>query len=240
MLAITPTNRRRELINELVQQSRLASGELGETVGESVEHERFHVGDRVMFVGRNDRRSNLQNGLIGTVVGTTDRGELVIALNQEQTQMRVLPAEYVAENLRLAYAVTDYKGQGVTVEEAVMVAAPEELSLNRGYVAASRAREQTRLVLISQTQRRAGAEGPRPQPADPRRRRARERTHRQGREPITDAGCGARPVDLTAPVKDRGAHARARATPRHVGGHEQVRRPDRGDRGSPAAYPSTG
>lgn len=148
VLAITPTNRRRELINELVQQARLASGELREKVGESVEHERFHVGDRVMFVGRNDRRSNLQNGLIGTVVGATDRGELVMALNQEQT--RVLPAEYVAENLRLAYAVTDYKGQGVTVEEAVMVAAPEELSLNRGYVAASRARDQTRLVLISQ------------------------------------------------------------------------------------------
>ena len=89
VLAITPTNRRRELINELVQQARLASGELGEKIGESVEHERFHVGDRVMFVGRNDRRSNLQNGLIGTVVGATDRGELVIALNQEQTQMRV-------------------------------------------------------------------------------------------------------------------------------------------------------
>jgi conjugative relaxase-like TrwC/TraI family protein len=146
VLAITPTNMRRELINELVQQARLAGGELGEALAESSEHELFHVGDRVMFIDRNDRRSNLQNGLIGTVVGKTER-ELVIAINQQQ--IRKLRAEHVAENLRLAYAVTDYKAQGVTVEETVMVAAPEELSLNRGYVAASRARELTRLVLIS-------------------------------------------------------------------------------------------
>ncbi|HTX46610.1 MAG TPA: MobF family relaxase, partial [Solirubrobacteraceae bacterium] len=146
VLAITPTNRRRELINELVQQARLARGELGEALAESSEHELFHVGDRVMFIDRNDRRNNLQNGLIGTVVGQTKR-ELVIAINQQQ--IRKLRAEHVAENLRLAYAVTDYKAQGVTVEETVMVAAPEELSLNRGYVAASRARERTRLLLIS-------------------------------------------------------------------------------------------
>lgn len=148
MLAITPTNQRREVINELVQQARLARGELGERVANNTEQELIHVGDRVMFVGRNDRRRNLQNGLTGTVVGRIDGGELVMALNPEQTDVRVLPANYAAENLRLAYAVTDYKAQGATVEETVMVAAPEELSLNRGYVAASRARERTRLVLI--------------------------------------------------------------------------------------------
>jgi conjugative relaxase-like TrwC/TraI family protein len=150
VLAVTPTNLRRELINELVQHSRLEAGQLGQKLGESSEHELFHAGDRVMFVGRNDRRRNLQNGLIGTVIERTEGGELVMALDQEGTEVRVLPAPYVAENLRLAYAVTDYKGQGATVEETIMVAAPEELSLNRGYVAASRARDQTQLVLVSQ------------------------------------------------------------------------------------------
>lgn len=150
VLGVTPTNRRREVINELVQQARRARGELGEKLAASSEHELFHVSDRVMFVGRNDRRRNLQNGLIGSVIGKTDSGELVMALDEEHSELRVLPAEYVAENLRLGYAVTDYKGQGATVDETVIVAAPEELSLNRGYVAASRARDQTRLVLISQ------------------------------------------------------------------------------------------
>ena len=150
VLGVTPTNMRRELTNHLVQQARLESGQLGQKLGASAEHELFYAGDRVMFVGRNDRRRNLQNGLIGTVVESTDRGELVMAVDEEGTEARVLPAQYVAENLRLAYAVTDYKGQGATVEETIMVAAPEELSLNRGYVAASRARDQTRLVLISQ------------------------------------------------------------------------------------------
>ena len=151
VLAITPTNMRREAINEHVQQARLAHGELGDMLGESDEHERFHVGDRVMYVGRNDRQRDLQNGLIGTALGKTEQGELVISLNDTNTQLRTVPGDQVEKGLRLAYAVTDYKGQGVTVEEAVMVAAPEELSLNRGYVAASRAREQTKLVLIADT-----------------------------------------------------------------------------------------
>ena len=151
MLAITPTNMRREVINEHIQQSRLARGELGETLGESNEHERFHVGDRVMYVGRNNRQRGLQNGLIGTALGKTEQGELVISLDDENTQLRTLTREQVDKSVRLAYAVTDYKGQGATVEEAVMVAAPDELTLNRGYVAASRAREQTKLVLIADT-----------------------------------------------------------------------------------------
>jgi conjugative relaxase-like TrwC/TraI family protein len=149
VLAITPTNMRREFINEHVQQARLARGELGQLLAESGEHELFHVGDRVMFIGRNDRRRNLQNGLIGTVTGKTEQGELVIALNEKHTQVRTLTAEQVKEHVRLAYAVTAYKGQATTVEEAVMVAAPQELNLNRGYVPASRPREQTKLLLIS-------------------------------------------------------------------------------------------
>ena len=104
----------------------------------------------------------------------------------------------MAENLRLAYAVTDYKGQGVTVEEAVMVAAPEELSLNRGYVAASRAREQTRLVLIS----RHSAE----QALKDLGRHLRIRDDDElasehidkAASPITDAGCGTRNPWLSA------------------------------------------
>ena len=87
VLAITPTNMRREVINEHVQQARLARGELGEMLGESNEHERFHVGDRVMYVGRNNRQRGLQNGLIGTALGNTEQGELVISLNDENTQL---------------------------------------------------------------------------------------------------------------------------------------------------------
>jgi conjugative relaxase-like TrwC/TraI family protein len=149
VLAITPTNMRREVINEHVQQARLERDELGPLLAESNEHELFHVGDRVMFFGPNDRARNLQNGLIGTVLADTEQGGLVISLNESRTELRTLTAKSVAESLRLAYAVTDYKGQGVTVHETVMVAAAEELDLNRGYVAASRAREQTRLILIS-------------------------------------------------------------------------------------------
>jgi conjugative relaxase-like TrwC/TraI family protein len=117
VVAITPTNMRRELINECVQEARLDRGELGELLAESGEHERFHVGDRLMYVGRNDSRRNLQNGLAGTVVGNTENGDLVIALDDEQTQLRHLGAEHIAQDIRLAYAVTDYKAQARDCQE---------------------------------------------------------------------------------------------------------------------------
>ena len=126
--------------------------------------------------------------------------------------VRELPAQYVAEHVEHAYALTGHGMQGATVEAAIVVASPRDLTAGWSYTALSRARGQTRLL------------DPR-RPADARARRDRARTSR------TDQGAAA-----TSCSRGRAADARARRRrPRHrttpprrqVGGPRRARRPRR-------------
>ena len=107
----------------------------------------FALGDRVVCL-RNADRLGVRNGTRGTVValeGTrrdlrvrTDRGDEVI-----------LPRHYLdAGHVRHAYALTGHASQGLTVERSFVLARAGGRLREWGYVALSRAREETRLYLL--------------------------------------------------------------------------------------------
>ena len=94
-------------------------------------------GDRVLFT-RNHTRLGVFNGDLGTI--TSGSGSIVeVALDHGKT-VSVDLRDY--ESLRLGYAVTTHKAQGLTTDTTLILTGPmqdRELS----YVQASRARHRT-------------------------------------------------------------------------------------------------
>ncbi len=104
------------------------------------------VGDRVIC-RHNDRRLDVDNGMRGTV-RHLDADRVVI--DTDSRLVRELPGAYVAEHLEHAYALTGHGMQGGTVERAVVVASPRDLTAGWSYTALSRARGDTRLLLYDE------------------------------------------------------------------------------------------
>jgi hypothetical protein len=103
------------------------------------------VGDRVIC-RRNDRQADVDNGTRGTVRVADDTGVLI---QTDAGSMRRLAAYHVSEHVEHAYALTGHGMQGGTVECAIVVAAPHELTKGWSYTALSRACGLTRLYVIS-------------------------------------------------------------------------------------------
>jgi conjugative relaxase-like TrwC/TraI family protein len=102
------------------------------------------VGDRVLFT-RNDRRLEIANGSRG-IVRSVDRDRRAVDVELDQGRRLTLPTRYLdAGHVRHAYALTGHKTQGLTVERAFVLADDRRALREWGYVAFSRAREQTRL-----------------------------------------------------------------------------------------------
>jgi hypothetical protein len=141
VVMIARENETRRALNELAREHRQAAGRLGEeyvygpvTVA---------VGDRVIC-RRNDRDVDVDNGMRGTV-RHVDQDRVVIETDAHL--VRELPAGYVAEHLEYAYALTGHGMQGGTVEQAIVLAAPQDLTGGWSYTALSRARGETRLLI---------------------------------------------------------------------------------------------
>ena len=101
------------------------------------------VGDRVIC-RRNDRLIDVDNGMRGTVRHVD--GDRVV-IDTDSGLVRELPAAYVSEHLEHAYSLTGHGMQGGTVETAVVVASPRDLTAGWSYTALSRARGLTRLLI---------------------------------------------------------------------------------------------
>ncbi len=93
---------------------------------------------------RNDRSLDLDNGMRGTV---RHLNEHRLVIETDAGLVRELPAAYVAEHLEHAYALTGHGMQGGTVERAVVLASPRDLTAGWSYTALSRARGVTRLLI---------------------------------------------------------------------------------------------
>jgi exodeoxyribonuclease V alpha subunit len=110
----------------------------------------FRVGDKLMLTGRNLHELGLMNGtllrLVDEISGSDDDGALL--LSAEEAIFRLPPEE--AERLRLAYACSVHRGQGIELPVAVIVAHPAAGSffLRREmlYTAVTRARLATVIV----------------------------------------------------------------------------------------------
>ncbi|HEY7951970.1 MAG TPA: MobF family relaxase, partial [Solirubrobacteraceae bacterium] len=149
---ITRENDMRDALNRAARELRRAQGDLGEE--RDYGGIRVAVGDRVIC-RRNDRMVDVDNGMRGTV-RHVDPARVVI--DTDGGLVRELPAGYVQEHVEHAYALTGHGMQGGTVQTAIVLASPHDLSAGWSYTALSRARGETRLLVYEDKldQERAG------------------------------------------------------------------------------------
>lgn len=107
------------------------------------------VGDHVVTRANNRRlrtdAGHVRNGDLWTVTATSSDGSLTVArlargdAGDPPSNVLVLPRDYVAEHVDLAYATTTHRAQGITVDRAHVLAAPGMTRENL-YVAMTRGR----------------------------------------------------------------------------------------------------
>jgi hypothetical protein len=105
----------------------------------------YAPGDRVI-ARRNDRRQEVDNGTLGTVVAL-DADHVHVRTDAGENRPLELP--YVAEHLEHAYALTAHGAQGASVTWAGVLGRPEEFTREWAYTALSRAREETVLHIVA-------------------------------------------------------------------------------------------
>jgi conjugative relaxase-like TrwC/TraI family protein len=151
-IMIARDNQTRAQLNDQARRWRERRGELGAEI--PVDGLKVAMGDRVI-ARRNDRALDVDNGTRGTVVAV-DTDTQGVTVETDTGQVRALPADYVAEHVEHAYALTGHGTQGATVERAVVVGSPEDFTNEWAYTALSRARDPVHVLLIAERDYRSG------------------------------------------------------------------------------------
>jgi len=108
----------------------------------------FAAGDRIVCL-RNSDTLAVKNGTRATVE-TVDRKHRTLGVVTDRGDRIRLGGGYLADgHVRHAYALTGHAGQGVTVERAFVLGLGGQRLQEWGYVALSRARQQTRLYVTA-------------------------------------------------------------------------------------------
>lgn len=144
-LILANQNETARILNLGAQAARLAGGELG-AISIRVGTETIHENDRVLFT-RNSRLYGVSNGTLGTV--TAIKGARLSVVLDTGATVQFSLADY--DHLRLGYAVTTHKAQGMTAENVFVLAGDSMQDREITYVQASRARGNTRLYLDSES-----------------------------------------------------------------------------------------
>lgn len=108
----------------------------------------FSEGDRVVFL-KNDRKLDIQNGLLGQIEKIDDRGNIQVKTSDDR-DLRFNLSESgcrAYNHLTHAYTLTEYKAQGQTVDAVIWHARAEDRfkeanTMNSFYVSITRAREE--------------------------------------------------------------------------------------------------
>ncbi|WP_249012224.1 MobF family relaxase [Conexibacter sp. DBS9H8] len=141
---ISRDNETRDHLNAAARAHRTANGELSD------EHAfgpvAVAVGDRIICRD-NDARVGVDNGTRGTVRRVASEA---IVFETDGGLYRDLPAAYVADHVEHAYCLTGHGMQGGTVERAIVVASPADLTRGWSYSALSRARGDTKLLIADE------------------------------------------------------------------------------------------
>jgi Ti-type conjugative transfer relaxase TraA len=140
MLAHTNANVR--ALNEAARATLRQDGDLGPDipVETNLGTRMFAEGDRLLF-RRNERNMGVRNGTLGTI-SAIEGGKLSVTTDDGRV-IAVDPASY--QDLDHGYAVTVHKAQGVTVDEAHVLAS-RGFDRHLSYVSMSRHREKLSLV----------------------------------------------------------------------------------------------
>jgi exodeoxyribonuclease V alpha subunit len=130
--------------------------------GEPVRGGRLRIGDKLMMTGRNLHDLGLMNGTLLRLIDevTASEGdEDALILAAEETVFRLPPEE--SDSLRLAYACSVHRGQGIELPVAVIVAHPAAgaffLRREMLYTAITRAKKATVIVGSREVVARAAA-----------------------------------------------------------------------------------
>ena len=147
----TATNEEAQVLNERIRAERVERGEVDDarTIFGS-DGLPIGVGD-VIQTRRNDSAIGVANRQTWTVQHVTDTGDVlaVETANGRKRQRTVaLPAEYVMEDVRLAYAVTAYGVQSVTVNTSHTVLT-DALDAAGVYVGMTRGRDSNILHIVA-------------------------------------------------------------------------------------------
>jgi conjugative relaxase-like TrwC/TraI family protein len=141
---IARENETRDLLNQRAREHQNQAGLLGEqrTYGNIA----IAAGDRVIC-RRNDQAVDVDNGTRGTVLEVDPE---YIRIATDNGGLREMPASYVAEHVEHAYTLTGHGMQGGTVENAIVLASPHDLTAGWSYTALSRARGHTQLLIYEE------------------------------------------------------------------------------------------
>jgi conjugative relaxase-like TrwC/TraI family protein len=114
----------------------------------SIAGREFAPGDRVVCL-RNNNVLAVKNGTRGTIE-SIDQSRRAVVVSTDRGDRVELTRQYVAAgHVRHAYALTGHSGQGVTLERAFVLGTGETRLQEWGYVALSRAREETRVYVTA-------------------------------------------------------------------------------------------
>lgn len=148
-IALTvPTNDAAKRLNEAIQAERAFAGDLDMSSPSTTGSDELsiHAGDTVM-TRSNNKELGVANRESFRVVNVHSDGALTVA--GEDSRHHRLDAEYVAENVHLGYAVTDYGNQGTTVDSGALLA-DDGLSGGGAYVGLTRGRESNTLHIVAE------------------------------------------------------------------------------------------
>lgn len=140
-LILAGTNEEAKRLNRLCQAERRLAGSVA-GVGLPVCGDLVQPGDRVLFT-RNSKSVGVKNGSLGTIVAA-DPALQSLKVRLDGGPEVLVPLE-TYPHVRLGYAVTTHKGQGVTVEHAYVLAGGTMTDRELAYVQLSRARATTRV-----------------------------------------------------------------------------------------------
>lgn len=149
----TSTNDHVDAINSAVQAARIRAGQLDAASSVGIGGGEYaHVGD-IIATRRNDRQLTTDDGEpvrnreLWTVTAVHANGSLTARRNTAHVTID-LPADYVAEHVRLGYAATEHGNQADTVTIGIQLVTAA--TTRRGlYVGATRGRVQNLMLVVS-------------------------------------------------------------------------------------------
>ncbi len=136
-IILTHTNAEVQSLNGEARERLRATGDLGHDVTVKAERgeRQFATGDRIMFL-RNERNMGVKNGTLGTLKQVGEGGMTVRLDDGRQVGFHVRDYAHVDHG----YAATIHKSQGVTVDQAHVLATPG-MDRHAAYVGLSRHRD---------------------------------------------------------------------------------------------------